>query len=154
MARAHPVAPIVVKLAYEKGFGIALRGRPWLRLLHKLPLDTLPGLLVDDCWVQAVVGLPLMAKPSDIDGVREDPVDVASTDQTAARRSTRSNNSNRQSHIFCIENGLQSHHAAKLKVALEEVSNEFRVLFHDVKRAVLHPISEWNRAAHPDAPIL
>jgi hypothetical protein len=58
-------------------------------------------------------------KPSDIDRVREDPVDVASRDQAAARRSARSNNSNRQSHTFCIENGLQLHHAAKLKVALE-----------------------------------
>jgi hypothetical protein len=49
-----------------------------LRLHCKLALNTLLGFLVDDCWVQAVVYLPLMAKPSIIDQVREDPVDVAS----------------------------------------------------------------------------
>ena len=76
---------------------------------------------------------------------------MASRDQAAAGRSARSNNSNRQSHIFCIENGLQPHHAARLKVALEEVSNEFRVLLNDVKRAVFDPITEWNCATHPDA---
>ena len=128
--------------------------RPRLRLLRKPTLDAIPRLKVDDRAVQAVVDLPLVAKPSDIDRVREDPVDVASRDQAAARRSARSNNSNRQSNIFCIENDLQSHHAAKLKVAPEEVANEFRVLLNDVKSAVFDPISEWNRAAHPDAPLL
>ena len=130
-----------------------MRGCPRLRLIHKPALDAIPRLKVDDRAVQAVVDLPLVAKPSDIDRVREDPVDVASRDQAAARRFARSNNSNRQSHIFCVENGLQSHHTVKLKVALEEVSNEFRVLLHDVKRAVFDPITEWNRAAHPDAPL-
>ena len=154
MAWAHPIAAIVVKLAREKGFGIAMGTGPRLRLLRKPTLDALPCLKVDDRAVQAVVDLPLVAKPSDIDRVREDPVDVATRHKAAARRFARSNNSNRQSHIFCIENGLHSHHAAKLKVALEEVSNEFRVLLNDVKRAIFHPITEWNRAAHPDAPLL
>jgi hypothetical protein len=62
--------------------------RPRLRLLRKPTLDAIPRLKVDDRAVQAVVGLPLVAKPSDIDRVREDPVDVASGDQAAARRST------------------------------------------------------------------
>jgi hypothetical protein len=78
-------------------------------------LDTIPRLKVDDRAVQAIVDLPLVAKPSDINRVREDPVDVASRDQAAARRFARSDSSNRQTHIFCVENGLQSHHAAKRK---------------------------------------
>jgi hypothetical protein len=114
MASAHPIAPIVVKLAREKGFGIAVGRRPWLRLFRKPELDVVPSLLVDDRGMQAVVDLPLMAKPSDIDRVRKHVVDVASTDQAAARRSTRSSSSNRQANVFRIENHLQSHDAANL----------------------------------------
>ena len=69
MAWAHPIAPIIVKFACEKGFGISAGIRPRLRLRCKLMLDAIPGLLVDDCGMQAVVDLPLMAKPSDIDRV-------------------------------------------------------------------------------------
>ena len=79
---------------------------------------------------------------------------MASRDQAAARRFARSNNSNRQSHIFCIENDFQSHHAADREVALEEVANELGVLFDDMKSAVFDPISERDCAADPDAPLL
>ena len=130
---------------------IAMWIRPRLRLLHKPTLDAIPRLKVDDRAVQAVVDLPLVAKPSDIDRVREDPVDVASRDHAAARRSARSNNSNRQPNVFGIKSGLEPHHAANLKVAPEELANEFRVLLNDVKRAVFDPITEWNCATHPDA---
>jgi hypothetical protein len=67
MARAHPIAPIVVELACEKGFCVATRIRPWLRLLRKPVLDTVPSFLVDDRDMQAVVDLALVAKPFDID---------------------------------------------------------------------------------------
>jgi hypothetical protein len=106
MAWAHPVALVVKELSREEAFDIAMGTRPRLRLRCKLALDAIPRLKVDDCAVQAVVDLALVAKSSDIDRVREDPVDVATRDQAAARRFARSNNSNRQSHIFCIENGL------------------------------------------------
>ena len=112
MARAYPIAPIVKELTREEALDIAMGTRPRLRLLRKPTLDAVPDLLFDNCWVQAVVDLPIVAKPSDIDRVREDPVDVATRDQAAARRFARSNNSNRQSHIFCIENHLQSNDAA------------------------------------------
>ena len=67
MAWAHPIAPVVVKLPCEKGFSIAMGTRPRLRLLRKPTLDAIPRLKVDDRAVQAVVDLPLVAKPSDID---------------------------------------------------------------------------------------
>src|SRR6476620_2456504 len=85
MAWAHPIAPIVVKFACKKGLGISTGIRPWLRLFRKPELDTVPSPLVDDRDMQALVSLPLMAKPSNIDGVREHVVDVASTDQSDAR---------------------------------------------------------------------
>jgi hypothetical protein len=76
-----------------------------------------------------------MAKPSDIDGVREHVVDMASRDQAAAHCSPRPSNSNRQANVFGVENGLQSHHAAEREVAPEEVANEFGVFLNDMKNA-------------------
>src|ERR1700722_19287339 len=59
MAWPHSVASVIVKLPREKGFGIAVGGRPRLRLLRKPALDAIPRLKVDDRAVQAVVNLPL-----------------------------------------------------------------------------------------------
>ena len=88
-----------------------------------------------------------MAKSSNIDRVREHPVDVATRQKAAARRSTCPTDPNRRANVFGIKSGLEPHHAAKLKVAPEELANELR----DVKGAIFHPISEWDSAAHPDA---
>jgi hypothetical protein len=44
--------------------GIAAGIPPRLRLLYKLALDTLPGLLGYDCSVQADVGPPFIDRPS------------------------------------------------------------------------------------------
>jgi hypothetical protein len=107
MARAHPIAPIVVELACEKRFSIPTGVRPRLRLLRKLALDTIPGLLIDDRDMQAVVDQPLVAKLPDIDRVGEDPIDVAPRDQ-AAYRSARSGNPTRQSNLLGVESNLQS----------------------------------------------
>ena len=68
MAWPHSVASVIVKLPREKGFGIAVGGRPRLRLLRKPALDAIPRLKVDDRAVQAVVNLPLVAKPSHAGG--------------------------------------------------------------------------------------
>jgi hypothetical protein len=114
MTCAHPVASVVKELTCEEEFDIAMGIRPRLRLLHKPTLDAIPRLKIDDRAVQAVVDPRLVAKPSDIDRVREDPVDVASTDQAAARRPTGSSRSNRQANVFRIENHLQPHDAANL----------------------------------------
>jgi len=70
MAWAHPVAPVVKELTREEAFDIAMGTRPRLRLLRKPTLDAIPRLKVDDRAVQAVVDLPLVAKPSDIDRER------------------------------------------------------------------------------------
>jgi hypothetical protein len=64
---AHPVAPVVKELTREDAFDIAMGTRLRLRLLRKPTLDAIPRLMVDDRAMQAVVDLPLVAKPSDID---------------------------------------------------------------------------------------
>jgi hypothetical protein len=70
MAWAHPVSPVVKELTREEALDIAMGTRPRLRLLRKPTLDAIPRLKVDDRAVQAVVDLPLVAKPSDIDRER------------------------------------------------------------------------------------
>jgi hypothetical protein len=64
MARTHRIAPIVIELAREEGLSIAMGSPPRLSLFREPALDTIPGLSIDDRLVQAVVGLPFVAKPS------------------------------------------------------------------------------------------
>ena len=53
---------------------IRLGNPPCPRLALELLLDPVPGLQVDDRRMKAVVDLPFVAQPSDIDRVRQDPV--------------------------------------------------------------------------------
>src|SRR5208337_3806765 len=71
MARAHPVSAIIVELAREEGMVIRLGNPPCPRLALKLLLDPVPGLRLDDRRMKAVVDLPFVAQPSDIDRVRQ-----------------------------------------------------------------------------------
>lgn len=70
MAGAHPVSAIVIELAHKKGMIVRLARAPRLRLAGEPLLDPLPDLNVDDRWMKAVVDLPFVAQPSDIDRVR------------------------------------------------------------------------------------
>ncbi|MFZ0603919.1 MAG: hypothetical protein WAN05_21625 [Roseiarcus sp.] len=49
---------------------VRLARAPRLRLAGEPLLDPLPDLNVDDRWMKAVVDLPFVAQPSDIDRVR------------------------------------------------------------------------------------
>ena len=86
MAWAHPVAAIVVELASEKGFGIAMGICPSLRLLRKPTLDAVPDHLFDHCWVASRRGsAPCGEAVRHRSGSRGSMYDVASADQAAAR---------------------------------------------------------------------
>jgi hypothetical protein len=70
MAGTHPVSAIVEELARKKGMFVGLRHPPRLRLAGEPLLDPLPDLNVHDPRMKAVVDLPFVAQPSDIDRVR------------------------------------------------------------------------------------
>lgn len=53
--------------------------------------------------------------------------------------------SSRQSGVLLIKDGLELRDAAGLEIALEEIANEFGMLFEDIQRPVLDPIAERNR---------
>src|ERR1700722_12541060 len=95
-----------------------------------------------------------MAKLSDINRVREDPVEMPSTDETAARCFARANHANRQANVLGIESRLQPHHAADFEVATEESANELGGRFDNMESAVFDPVSKGDCAAHPDSPFL
>jgi hypothetical protein len=71
---SHSVAAIIEELAGEERLVVPLRRSRGLRLGSKLLLDLIPDRRVDDSGMKAVVDLPLVTEPSDIDRVREDPV--------------------------------------------------------------------------------
>src|ERR1700722_16194627 len=93
-----------------------------------------------------------MAKLSDINRVREDPVEMPSTDETAARCSARTNLANRQANVLGIESRLQPHHAADFEVAPKESANELCMLFENMEGAAFDPVSKGDCATHPDSP--
>src|SRR5450432_1086842 len=79
---------------------------------------------------------------------------MAAADQPAAGRPARPNGSNGQANVFRIHSRLQSHDAAELEIAAEQIADEVGLVFHHMKRAVLDSIRQWNRSAHPDAAFL
>jgi hypothetical protein len=70
MAGAHPVSAVVIEFAHKKGMIVGLGRAPRLRLAGEPLLDPLPDLNVHDRRMKAVVDLPFVAQPSDIDRVR------------------------------------------------------------------------------------
>src|SRR5208283_5490478 len=84
MARTHSVPAIVIELSGEEKLCVAMPSPPPLCLIRKTDLDAIPGFMIDDRLVQTVMDVPLVAKPSDVDRVRKDPVEMAPRHQFAA----------------------------------------------------------------------
>ena len=84
VARAHPVAAIVKKLAGKEGVEVLARGFLVLRMLREQGLDLAPGLVIDDRVVKAVVHSTLVGQPPDVNRVRQDLVEMPPADEPAA----------------------------------------------------------------------
>ena len=97
---------------------IRLGNPPCPRLALELLLDPVPGLQVDDRRMKAVVDLPFMAQPSDIDRVRQDPVEVAPGHQVAAAPFAGPARADRRAKVLGVEDGLEAHHDRRYIVAL------------------------------------
>jgi hypothetical protein len=70
VAGAHSVSAVVIELTHKKGMIVGLGLAPQLCLAGEPLLDPLPDLNVQDRRMKAVVDLPFVAQPSDIDRVR------------------------------------------------------------------------------------
>src|SRR5476649_2105334 len=100
--------------------------------MGKQDLNPIPDVALDDRRVLPVVDLILVTKPPDIDGVRQDVVDVASADQPSPCRPPRPDRSNGQADILGIEDALEPHDAADFQIASKEIADEVGLLLHDV----------------------
>src|SRR5271166_5444106 len=123
---------------------------PPLCLIRKTDLDAIPGFMIDDRLVQTVMDVPLVAKPSDVDRVRKDPVEMAPRLQFAAGPSACPARPNRRAKVFGVENGLQPYDAADFEISAKETADERSLVFNDMEGSVFDPVAERNRAAHPD----
>src|SRR3984957_17159314 len=112
MAGAHPVSAVIIELADKKGMIVALRHPPRLRLAGEPLLDLLPDLTVHDRRMKAVVDLPFVAQPSDIDRVRQQPIEMATREQYAAGRPATSAHPGGGANVLGVESILEAHHAA------------------------------------------
>src|SRR5271170_6332140 len=124
MAGAHPVSAVIIELAHKKGMIVGLRHPPRLRLALELLLDPPPDLTVHDPRMKAVMGLSFVAQPSDIDRVRQDPVEVTSRDQYAAGRPATLAHPGGGANVLGVESGLETHHAAEFEIAAIDGADE------------------------------
>src|ERR1700744_6541493 len=76
---------------------------------------------------------------------------MTSRDRSAAGLSAGSARPNGRTNFLGVKSGIKAHHAAKFEVAAKKTANEFGFVFDNVESAVLDPVAEWNRSAHPDA---
>src|SRR5277367_1806808 len=123
-------------------------------MLLEQGLDLAPGLAIYDRVVKAVMHPILVGQPPDIDRVRQDLVEMPPADEPAPGGLASPIGSSRQPGVLLIKDGLEPHDAAGLEIALEEIANQFGMLFDHVERPVLDPIAERNHAAHPNALLL
>src|ERR1700692_198108 len=140
MARTHPGSAGVLELPHKKGMIVGRSPPPRLRLAGEPLLDPLPNLNVHDPWMKAVMGLPFVAQPSDIDRVRQDPVEMASRDQYAAGRPATPAHPGGGANVLGVESRLEAHHAAEFEIAAIEGADELSLAFNDVEGAVFDPV--------------
>ena len=128
---------------------VGQRRPPRLRLAFELLLDPVPRFRVDDRRMKAVVDLPFVPQPSEIDWVREDPIEVTRRHQSASGSSACPAHPNRRAKVLGVESDLQP--AADLKITAKESADELRLVFDDMEGAVFDPVAERNGSTHPDA---
>ncbi len=76
---------------------------------------------------------------------------MATRDRSAAGLSAGSVRPNGRANILGVKSGLEARHPACFEVAAKKIANELGFVFDNVESAVLDPVAEWNRSAHPDA---
>jgi hypothetical protein len=86
----------------------------------KTLLDLIPQLLRHDRLVLAVVDSALMADPPDIDRVRQDLVDMASAERTAARRPACAIDADRKPKALSVQLLFETNYASSLEISPEE----------------------------------
>ena len=93
-----------------------MRGKP--------ALDPVPALVINDRGMKAFVDFVLVGQPTDVDGVRQDLVEMPSADQPASGHLAPAVGSSRQPDVLLVQSSLEPHDAAGLEIAPKEVAHE------------------------------
>src|SRR5215207_1527602 len=96
MRRGHGMATIVLDPSGEKMRRGKLPARAAMSVRRELSLCVIPGHLLHDRGMQAIVGLPPVRELPDVDRVGQDLVEVAPAERLAAAAPTRSIDALRQ----------------------------------------------------------
>src|SRR6202453_3161717 len=96
----------------------------------------------------AFMDLVFMGNPADIDRVRQELIDMPPTEQAAPGRAATAIDADRKPNAFSVELLLKAHHASRLEIAAKQGPHDLGMIFDDVQRAVLDPVTQGNHAAH------
>src|ERR1700722_16922810 len=90
-----------------------------------------------------------MSDPADVDRVRQDLVDVPSTEQSAPGRAATAIDTDRNPNLLRVELPFEAHHASRFEVAAKQGAHDLGMIFDHMQRAVLDPVAQRDYAAHP-----
>src|SRR5829696_248745 len=138
---------IILDPSHEKMRGGKLPARAAMSVRRELSLCAVPGRLLHDRGMLAIIGLPPVRQPPDVDRVDQDLVEVAPAERLAAAASTRSIDALRHNQASGIEPTLEGADGAELEIAGKQAPDQD----DDVQGPVLDPVAERHHATHPDA---
>src|SRR5215204_163764 len=154
MRRGHGMTTIILDPSREEMCGGKLPARAAVSVRRELGLYAVPGRLLHDRGMLAIVGLPLVREPPDVDRVGQDLVEVAPAERLAAAAPTRSIDALWDMQAGGIEPTLEGADGAELEIAGKQAPDQARMVLDDVQRPVLDPVAERHYATHPDALLL
>jgi hypothetical protein len=137
MGRAHLIAAIVEQLARQQRVRVLPHSCSALGVLGKQQLDTIPNLLIDDRIMQAFVNLALVGQPPEVNRIRQDLVEMPTADEAGARDLAISITPDREPDVLLVEDGLESHDAANLKISAKKIAHEGGMLVDRMQRPIL-----------------
>src|SRR5215204_6663936 len=110
---------IILDPSHEKMRGGKLAARAAMSMRRELRLCAVPGRLLHDRGMLAIIGLPLVREPPDVDWVGQDLVEVTPAERLAAAAPTRSIDALWDMQAGGIEPTLEGAHGAELEIAGE-----------------------------------
>src|SRR5260221_3502417 len=111
--------------------------------------DLVPQVLRHDRRLLAFVNLAFVGDPADIDRVRQELIDMSPTEQSAAGRAACAIDADWKPKALSVETLLETHHASRLEIAAKQRPHDLGMIFDDMQRSILDPVTQGNHAGHP-----
>src|SRR5260370_1683174 len=124
------------------------------RIRRELGLDGGPGLGLDQRVVLSRMKVALMRYPAEVDGVGQDPVEVASRDRPAAPYASGARLTSLGGPAAAIDCFLELSNATQFQVQSKDPAYRFGLGWIDDQLALADVVAERRIAAHPPAFLL